>query len=145
MILFKAYFKVPKHGILKNSKQLLFNKGTGKHFISKSDDAVICEQWMLARLRIEKIKQRLDTISTDINAKYVFHFPKTVYYTKKGERSLRIPDLDNLLSMPNDCLQKAEVISNDTIICSFDGSHRAEIEGTEYYLEIELTTLARII
>lgn len=137
-ILFKAFFPVIKHGILKNSKQILFNKSKQQHFIGKSKDADLCEKHLIMKLNIERIKQKLDTIETDIQVKLIFYFPKTIYYTKKNERSLKLPDIDNLFGTVFDCLQKAQIIKNDTQICSVDGTRRLPIDKTDYYLDIEI-------
>jgi Holliday junction resolvase RusA-like endonuclease len=142
MILFSCKFKTIKHGILKNNKQIFLNKKTGARFITSSQNSKTSEQWLLSKLQLEKLKNKIDEpINCDINAQYTFYFPESIYYTKKGQRSLKLPDLDNLFGLVNDCLQKAEVISNDTIIGGFDGSRRKPIKGSEYFLEIILSKL----
>lgn len=138
-ILFKAYFMLPKHGILKNSKQILSNRSTGKPFIAKSRDAMELEKWMIQKLNIEKLKQRIQTITCDINAKFIFYYPNTVYFTKKNIRSQRLGDISNLVQLPEDCLQKTGIIANDNLIVSLDGCRRKPLDSTSYYLEIELT------
>lgn len=138
MVLFKSIFKVPKHGISKNSKQILSNKSTGKPFIAKSNSAIFLEKYLIRQLTIERIKQRIETITCDINSQLIFYYPNTIYFTKKGERSKTIGDLSNLYQMVEDSLQKSGIICNDTQICSHDGSRRVSSDGTEYYLEIEL-------
>jgi Holliday junction resolvase RusA-like endonuclease len=141
-ILFKCLIKVNRHGILKNNKQIRFNRKTGSRFITSSDSSKMSEAWLLTKLRYEKIKHKLDdALTCDLNAQYTFYFPESIYYTKKGQRSLKLPDLDNLFGLVNDCLQKAQIISNDTIICGFDGSRRKPIKGSEYFLEIILSKL----
>jgi len=144
MILFNCTLNVSKFGILKNSKQILINRKTGRHFIAKSDDASKLEAELLRKLHIERIKQRLDTITCDVNAKFIFHYPKTVYYTKKGERNKKVGDLSNLIQLPEDCLQKSGIIQNDVQIYSLDGSCRKPIDSNNYFLEIELTKVEGI-
>lgn len=141
-ILFKSLFKTNRHGILKNSKQIFLNKKTGMRFISSSQNSKTSEQWLLAKLQLEKLKNKIDEpIDCDINAKFIFYFPESIYYTKKGNRSLKLPDLDNLFGLVNDCLQKSKIITNDTLICSFDGSRRMPIKGAEYFLDIQLSKI----
>jgi Holliday junction resolvase RusA-like endonuclease len=141
-VLFKCLIKINRHGIKKNSKQIFMNKKTGARFIASSNNAKVAENWLLARLQVEKLKQKIDLpIDCDINAKFVFYFPKSVYYTKKGLRSKTLSDLSNLYELPQDCLQKINIILNDTLICSHDGSRREPIEGSDYFLEITLSTL----
>lgn len=140
-ILFHAKFKVNRHGILKNSKEIKKNFKTGKSFIGKSDRASDAEKWLLMKLNIEKIKQRVETITCDVKASFIFYYPKTVYFTKKGLRSEKLGDLSNLICLPEDCLQRAGIIANDNLICSLDGSKREPIDSTEYYLEIILEAM----
>jgi Holliday junction resolvase RusA-like endonuclease len=142
MVLFKCSFKVPRHGILKNSKQIFVNKKTGNRFISKSDSAREAGDWIMRALTIHKLRSHLDKpIEDDIAVRFTFCFPRTVYYTKAGPRSLKVPDLDNLCALPLDYLQKAGVIKNDTQVCSLDGTRRKPIDGCEYFLEIEITRM----
>jgi len=137
-ILFQAYFRCLRHSSKKNEKRI-HNAGS-RQWIGSSNKATECEKWMMRALQNEKLKQRLDKpIECDISAKFIFYFPKTVYYTKKGERSKSLSDLDNLTQLPLDCLQKSGVILNDTLVCSFDGTRRMPIDGTDYYIKIELT------
>ena len=119
------------------------NKRTGRPFISKSDEASKIENELLMKLRLEKFKQKIDQpITCDLQAKIIFYYPETVFWTKKHERNKKLGDLDNLLSLPIDCLQKAGIIANDSQICSFDGSRRVPLpEKTQYYLDIELIKL----
>lgn len=138
-ILFKAKFPVPGHGIKKNNKQIAMNRRTGQRFIRTNDKAKFLEEWLIKKLIAEKLKQRLDTITTPINAKFIFYFPKTQYFTKKNERSKKLPDLSNLYETIQDALQKANVIENDTLIDSHDGSRREPIDDVTAWLEIEIT------
>lgn len=154
MVLFKAYFKVMRHASSKNEKDIYYNKKTGRSFIGKEDKTIACQNWILNQLQIERIRQRIDEpITCDLNAKFTFYFPYSVYFTKKGQRSLTLPDLSNLYELPQDCLQydfspfkknhprykEMRIIHNDGQIVSHDGSRRLPIEDKDYYLEIELT------
>lgn len=104
---------------------------------SESNQAL--DKEMCQRLMIEKLKARIDTITCDINLKLIFYFPKTVYFTKKGERNQKLPDLSNLYQGPEDCLQKMQIINNDNQVISHDGSRRAWINDSQYWLEIVIT------
>jgi Holliday junction resolvase RusA-like endonuclease len=139
-VLFKCKILVPKHGIKKNNKQLFKNKKTGKMFIASSNSAKQAENILTDKLNIQRLKNRLDTITCEINAQYVFYFPNSVYFTKKGEKSKRLPDLSNLFETVSDALQKAKVIENDILIESFNGSHREPINDNNHWLEIVLTS-----
>ena len=129
-----------RHAASKNEKIIRFNNKTGKRFIAKTSRALSAEDWILSNLISHRLRNRIDEPFTcDIAAQFKFYFPETVYYTKKGERSKILPDLDNLVQIYFDCLQQAKIIKNDTQICSLDGTRRLPINGTDYHVEIELT------
>ena len=138
-ILFKCRVQVSRHSSKKNEKEP--RRRGNRTFIGKSEKALICEKWLTQRLTIEKLKQRVETISCDLNAKLIFYFPQTIYFTKKGERSKKLPDTSNLYELPQDIMQKLQIIENDTQICSHDGSRRLPSEDNQYWLEIELTAV----
>jgi len=140
--MFKCKVLVQRHSSKKNEKEP--RRRGNKTFIGKSDRAKQAEDWLILKLRSEKLKQRIDTITDDLNAKFTFYFPESVYYTKKGDRSKIIGDLSNLVELPADVMQKVEIIKNDTQIISLDGSRRLPIEGNNYFLEIELTKACEI-
>lgn len=137
MILFECMIETNGHGILKNNKQI-FRTKSGRSFISSSDRAKSAQEFLLTKLRIEKLRKRIDTITCDLNASFHFIYPKSVYFTKKGHRSNKVADMDNLLQLPFDCLQKSGIISNDSQICSLDGSSRGWFDDNKYYLTIVL-------
>lgn len=138
MPVFKCLIEVSSHGILKNSKQIL-RKFSGQRFIGTSSRAKHAQNYLNALLLREKLKARIDTIDFDVNVKFVFHYPKSVYFTKSGKRSNKVGDLSNLYELPQDCLQKVGILSSDSLIASHDGSHRAPVDGVKYMLEIEIT------
>jgi Holliday junction resolvase RusA-like endonuclease len=139
MVLFSCKVPVKKHAIKKNSKQIAFNKGTGKRFIRSNDDAIFYEKWLVHKLIAEKLKQRIDTITKPISVKFIFWFPMTVYFTKKGQRNKKIADMSNLYQSPEDALQKAGIIFDDNLIENHDGSKRKPIDDTSYWLEIVIS------
>jgi len=139
-MLFKAKFVVQRHYSKKNEKRALRNRRTGKLFICNSGANKEAESWLLTKLQVEALKQQIDTITEDINLKLTFYFPKTVYFTKKNERSQKLGDLSNLIQGPEDALQKVGIIKNDAQIISYDGTRRTWINDTRYWLEIEITS-----
>jgi Holliday junction resolvase RusA-like endonuclease len=144
-ILFQAYFKVMRHAASKNEKTIRKNFKTGNRFIGKKDNAISSEEWIKRYLIREKIMQRIDTITCDLNLEVHFFFPQTVYFTKKGHRNQKITDLSNAYEIIQDCLQKTKVIKDDTQICSHDGSRRHPIEGNEYFVRIILTEFKEVV
>lgn len=141
MVIFKAKFEVPYHAVLKNNKQISYNKKTGKRFLRSNDRVVFAQNWILNKLFNEKLKSRVDKINCYFNLKLIFYFPESVFYTKKGIRSLKIPDISNLYELPQDLLTKSGIIEDDTLVDSHNGSKRLPIEGSKYYLEIEIESV----
>lgn len=138
-VLFHIKIPVPFHGIKKNNKQIAFNKSTGKSFIRSNDKALFAKKWLNQKLFSERLKQKLDTIQEDVVAEFVFSFPESKFFTKKGLRSKTLPDLSNLYENVQDCLQDAKVIENDTNIVNHGNSHRRPINDNQCWLEIKLT------
>ncbi len=68
----------------------------------------------------------MQEIKHAVQCVFVFHTPH--FFTKKGALSLTSGDLSNLYQHPEDCLQKASVISNDSLILSHDGSTKMPSE-----------------
>ena len=138
-VLFHCKFPVPYHGIKKNNKQIAYNRATGRSFIRSSDKALFLQNWLTQKLTVEKLKQRIDTITQDVNIKFIFHIPESVYYTKQGVRSKKVADISNLYELPQDVLQKTKIIENDSQVESHDGSRRKPIKDNTAWLEIEIT------
>lgn len=135
--LFKCRVKVPRHSSKKNEKEPA--RARGRAYIRQTKSARHIEGLMIRAFNIEKIKQRIDDpIACDLRVVFKFYFPKSVYFTKDGKRSRKLPDLSNLYQLPEDVLQRTGIILNDTQIESHDGSRRAPIDCVEYWLEIEL-------
>lgn len=139
-VLFHCGFVTPRHAASKNEKKIMVNPKTGKLFLGKHDKTLEAQKWIINNLIRWRLRKRLETISCDVNLRCIFYFPQKVYTTKKGERSKKIPDLENCISTIQDCLTKAKIIVDDTIICGLDGCRREpRLAGNEYYLEIEIT------
>lgn len=137
-VLFSAKFQVPNHASKKNGKEISFNKSTGRRFIRSNDKVLFAKKWIVQKLIVEKLKQRIDTIKDDVVAEFVFYFPESVFFTKKGERSKKLNDLSNLYENIQDCLQESGIIENDTNIVNHGNSHRRPTNENQYYIEIKL-------
>jgi Holliday junction resolvase RusA-like endonuclease len=136
MTLFKCSLLLDHHAIKKNSREIHRNWKTGQPFIGKNQKLTVAENILLTKLIYMRNKHRIfEPISEDIQVKFIFYCKN--YYTKKNERSKNLPDLENLISLPQDCLQKAEIILNDRLIQSLDGSRIKP--GEENRLDIEIT------
>lgn len=132
-LLFYARFEVEKHVTKKNSRQIF--KRAGKPFLGKNQALRDAENYMLQKLRVQKDALGLnEPLGCDMHAVFVFGFSD--YFTKKGQRSLRLGDLSNLYQLPEDCLEKAEIIKNDSLICSHDLSRRLPSKKNEIALFI---------
>lgn len=138
-VLFHVTIPMPAHVSKKNGKEISFNRSTGRRFVRSNDRVLLAQKWLIQKLTTERLKQKIDTITEDIIAEFVFWFPESIYYTKKGERSLKINYLSNLIELPQDCLQTAKIIENDAKVVSLGNSHRRPIKGNQYYLEIKLS------
>ena len=139
-ILFETYFRCGRHWSKKNENGI--RKAGNKRWIGGNKNSHAARDWLIKMLILARLKNRLDEpIDCDINAQFIFYFPKTVFYTKKGVRKKTLGDTSNLYQGPEDCLQKARIIVNDEQICSHDGSRRLPIEGTEHYIKIILTRI----
>ncbi len=79
-------------------------------------------------------------INFPVNMMCIFYFNEQDYFTKKGNINKKLPDLDNLYGLVQDCLQKAGVIENDFFICGHDGSRRLPTKDKSY-LDVTLTRL----
>jgi Holliday junction resolvase RusA-like endonuclease len=90
------------------------------------------KKWLILQLR--QAWQNKKTITGPVHAKFIFHFKD--FYTAKKEMNLKLGDLDNLLAMPNDCLQAAGIIRDDALIMSYDGSRK--MPGDKNKLSITL-------
>lgn len=122
-----CFFSIPieNHVSKKNNRPIFRNRGTGVHFIGKGDHLRNAEAHMILELKMQRIAQNvLDPIEDRIWTIFHFYFKKEDYFTKKGAISLNLPDLSNLYELPQDCLQKAGIILNDTQIESHDLSRR---------------------
>lgn len=99
--------------VLKNSKQICFNKRTGARFI-KSNPRVEAYQHSAIQQIMAQWKNK-EPITCPLRMKALFFGA-----WKDGQRNT--PDLSNLYELPQDLLEICGVISNDSQIQSHDGS-----------------------
>lgn len=101
------------------------NRGKGKTFLGKSERLKGAENQYFIELTRQAEAQKITApIDCPLWVVFLFYFSPTDYFTKKGQISLTLPDLSNLYQLPEDCLQKAGVIKNDSLIHSHDLSRR---------------------
>jgi len=113
----------------KNSRPIFINKATGSRFIGKSKALTDYIEKGLYELKMQKL-----------DLSYAYNFPremdieiKFTFYVKDNRKR----DLINLCQAPLDLLQKAEIISDDSIVKSLDGS-RIYIDKINPRTEIEI-------
>jgi Holliday junction resolvase RusA-like endonuclease len=133
--LFHIVIPVEKHLTKKNGKRAFHDKKSGKTWVTSKPGVREQEVEMTYILMSAKNQIRKDwPLTQDIHAEFIFTFDD--FYTKKFERRKNLPDLSNLIELPQDALQKAGIIENDTQICFLDGSTRKP--GDKNILEIYL-------
>lgn len=137
-ILFHCRIEVEKHLAKKNNRPIYRNKYTHRVTLGKSSNLKMQEHQYLYKFRQEKIKQKLDTITTPVQATMLFYFPKDVFFTKKGTINKNLPDLSNLYELPQDCLTTAGVIYDDQLIFSHDFSRRLYHDKDTFEFELIL-------
>lgn len=132
---FYVRVEVASHVSKKNSRPVRINPRTGKSFIGKNANLVAAENWlMLHFLRARNEARVKHPITSDVSVAFRFYFDD--FYSKKGYRRKNLPDLSNLCQLPEDILQRAEIIQNDSQIISLDGSRR--LPGPNNVLEVWL-------
>lgn len=133
--LFYGEIKIPRHITKKNNRTIYKNKKTGRLFPGKSSGLVLAETTIKNSLILLKRRFNInDPIDVPLHVLFLFHFAKEDFFTKKGLVNQKLPDLSNLVQLPEDCLQSAGIIKNDTLIHSLDFSRR--LPSNETRLEI---------
>jgi Holliday junction resolvase RusA-like endonuclease len=140
-ILFECRIDVDRHVVKKNNRPIYKNKATNSLFLGKSKNLLHAENDMTRRLRERWFRWQahhggVSKITTPVHVEMKFFFTKDEYFTKQGNMNKKIPDLSNLYQLVEDCLQKANVIENDYLIESHDGSRR--LVGDRMELEITI-------
>lgn len=111
----------------KNSKQIFYNKATGKPFITSNDTV---KSWQkTAALQLNSMYQR-DTITSRVKVDYYF-------YVKDNRKR----DIDNMVASINDALQAGGILEGDNWQLLEIGSAKAEIDKENPRAEITITEL----
>lgn len=96
----------------KNSRPVFVNSATGKRFVGKSTRLAEHTESALWELKAQKAKNRSRLpLTNDLTVCFRFYVPD------KRKR-----DLVNLIQLPQDLLQEAGIIEDDSQIKSLDGS-----------------------
>lgn len=130
------YIDVSAHLTKKNNRPIYRNGKSGALFLGKNLKLQSAERDMLMQMVKIRDQKKLKTIDYPIWSVFRFIFPREKYFTKKGHRNKKLPDLSNLYQLPEDLLQKANIITDDNLISSHDFSRR--VPGDKYLLEIHL-------
>lgn len=137
--IFQCKFKVNSHVSKKNSRPVHFRKAniySRAPFIGKSHKLVLAENLMATQLAKSFFASGLKTIKGPIRVQFTFYFSN--FYTKKNQKNKKLPDLSNLYELPQDAMQKASVIENDSQIESHDGSRRKPSHDGHDYIECKI-------
>lgn len=130
--LFYCMMPVEAHTSKKNSKRI-FKNSKGQMFIGGDKKSLGNLQSLINNFTLQGKKQLDEPINEPIKVTMRFHYP----YTKKGLIPKKIMDLSNLYQGPEDALQKAGVIKDDSLIESHDGSCR--VYGSDRkYIEVAI-------
>lgn len=141
-VLFHARIELPYHATKKNGKSA-FNG-----YVVMSSRSRQAEKYLVLKLlQIKNLKRITEPLRCDMHCVLFFEFSD--YYCKPKRKSdlpqrrKNLPDLSNLLELPADCMQpskpnkqRAGIIEDDTLICSFDGSRRLPSKDDKNWLEI---------
>lgn len=114
---FRATIDLPFHASKKNSKQIWFNKKTGRRFISSNSRVKEAQAILLHELRSraraagisEPLKDRMHTV-------LLFGFPADQFYTRKLKESRTLGDCSNLAQIVEDALEKSGIVENDCLL-----------------------------
>lgn len=136
-VLYSFQCEVQSHLSKKNGRDILLNRKTGRRFPGKSRRLIKAEELLILEMKSQANTQGLTApLTRRLWLEARFYFPNNEYYNKDGSINRNLPDLSNLYELPQDCLQSAGVIKNDTQIDSHDLSRR--LPGGEYRLELYL-------
>ena len=147
LLVFDAVIQVPSHGILKNSKEIRMNKKTGARFISSNHIALALKRHLTNELIHKARKESImgdrycHNIANPVSIEFKFAYPKDKLITQKDTLNRKCGDLSNLYCLPEDCLQKAGIILDDSMIVSHEGSERVISPDSNYYLSIKIYEL----
>lgn len=118
--LVRGSVRLESHVVKKNGRPIRRNRYSGQPFIGKSSRLVDAEMTLEAAFAEIKPPQ---PITDPVWALFWFEFEQSWAFTKKTKAlRLSMPDLSNLLELPQDCLQSAGVLANDNLIHGHDFS-----------------------
>lgn len=141
-LFFEIKLKVEYHGILKNNKQIRLNRKIGNRFIASSSRAELAADYLLYEFR-KHVNFRPITRKGPVHFECIFYFKN--FFVKsganKGQLSSKVADLSNLYELPQDVLQKAEIIQDDRQIVMHDGSRRKPSDNGDNYIHLKLYEL----
>jgi Holliday junction resolvase RusA-like endonuclease len=141
---FSAKIPVDRHFSKKNNKTIRSrgsaNSSQGKRFFISSNTAVESgEKYLVWHLRSRANEfGHSQPITDSLLGVFHFYFPKERFFTKKREVSRNLPDLSNLLELPQDALTKAGIIEDDCQIKAHDGSRILWHDDPRHILVIHL-------
>ena len=130
-IVFQAVIPVEKHIVKKNNRPI-FKIGNrpilGKTVRLKKAEDDFVNQLLLVMKSTPKVQG-------PVQLTLIFFFKN--YFTKKEERNKKIPDLDNLIALPQDAIVKAGLLTDDYLVQSYDGSGIYPAESNFVFIEIK--------
>lgn len=134
-ILFHARVEVERHFAKKNGREIKYSRSRRRLFLGKSDALHGAEEFLTFALHEHARARGLENpIECPVWCVMLFTFSEPEFFTLKGPVSKTLPDLSNLYELPQDCLQSAAVLSNDTQIVAHDLSRRLPGASTELEL-----------
>lgn len=136
--LFHAKITVDKHVVKKNRRPIYVNKKTSRSFIGKSDELKRAEENLVLQLRQAGANAGVARpFDFKVWCVFQFYYPKSKYFTKDGRVNRRnVGDLSNLIELPQDALQEAEIITDDFNVVALDYSRRFPWDEPYHALEI---------
>jgi Holliday junction resolvase RusA-like endonuclease len=134
MQLFYTKLKIDKHWSKKNNNRI--RKAGNRFFLGKTSELIKATDDLIRYLTLKKALYQTPAIEVPIQAIFKFYFNN--FFTKKNQMNLKLGDLSNLIQLPEDSLQKAEIIKDDALIMSYDGSRKLPSSDNFNYLEIEI-------
>ena len=103
--------------IKKNHRPIYINRATGKRFLGKSKRLSDYETWAVTCLKEGIVEYWEGMISGELPGFKLFPIKEPIHITYKFYcKTKRKVDLSNLIEAPQDCLVKADIISDDSII-----------------------------
>ncbi len=140
--LFHCKIEVEKHFIKKNSRKIMRRGKYGSPFIGKSEALSNAESFLCTMIQLQLNRDSQLSQPIDHQVWCIFHFYFADYFTKPKSKkeaprmSLTLGDLSNLYQLPEDCLVKVGVLTNDALVMSHDLSRKLPSFDGKNWLEI---------